>query len=99
MILMIVLVLAIVVGVGLVQLWVDHPVFVRERLFFDYTEAYPKAVFYFGDHVGVERNSWRKQSMGVPIGHTFHVSLTLLMPDSDFNREIGVFQVCICLFL
>jgi seipin len=94
MILMTVLALAIVVGVGLVQLWVDHPVFVRESLYFDYTEAYPTAVFYFGDHAGVERNSRWKQSMGVPIGHTFHVSLALLMPDSDFNREIGVFQVC-----
>ena len=94
MILMTVLVLAIVVGVGLVQLWVDRPVFVRESLHFDYTEAYPTAVFYFGGHAGVERNSRWKQSMGVPIGHTFHVSLALLMPDSDFNREIGVFQVC-----
>jgi hypothetical protein len=52
MILMTVLVLAIVVGVGLVQLWVDHPVFVRESLYFDYAEAYPTAVFYFGDHAG-----------------------------------------------
>ncbi|KAH0994486.1 hypothetical protein GBA52_018350 [Prunus armeniaca] len=39
---------------------------------------HPTAVFAFG---------------GVPVGHTFYVSLVLLMPESDFNRGIGVFQM------
>ncbi|KAF3951202.1 hypothetical protein CMV_023121 [Castanea mollissima] len=58
-VLMVVLVLAVVLGVGLLQL-----------------------------------NNRRKKPMGVPIGHTFNVTLVLLMPESDFNRDIGVFQVC-----
>ncbi|RVW16105.1 Seipin-1 [Vitis vinifera] len=79
-----VMVVAVVVGVGLVQLWVEEPVFLRESLHFDYTEPHPKAVFSFGGSKG---------KMGVPLGHTFYVSLRLLMPESDFNRDVGVFQV------
>ncbi|XP_041018854.1 LOW QUALITY PROTEIN: seipin-1 [Juglans microcarpa x Juglans regia] len=93
MVLTVLLVVAAVVGVGLVELWVEHPIYVREKLYFDYTEAHPKAVFCLGN-VGVERFSRRKQLfMGVPRGHEFHVSLVLLMPESDFNRKIGVFQL------
>ncbi|KAK4605793.1 hypothetical protein RGQ29_000185 [Quercus rubra] len=92
LVLMVVLVLAVVLGVGLLQLWVDQPVFVRESLYFDYTEPHPKAVFHFCN-VGAERNNWMKKPMGVPIGHTFHVTLVLLMPKSDFNRDIRVFQL------
>ncbi|PQQ14820.1 seipin-1 [Prunus yedoensis var. nudiflora] len=55
-----------------------EPVFVRDRMHFDYTDPHPTAVFAFG---------------GVPVGHTFYVSLVLLMPESDFNRGIGVFQM------
>ncbi|WJZ85875.1 hypothetical protein VitviT2T_005387 [Vitis vinifera] len=79
-----VMVVAVVVGVGLVQLWVEEPVFLRESLHFDYTEPHPKAVFSFGGSKG---------KMGVPLGHTFYVSLRLLMPESDFNRDVGVFQL------
>lgn len=93
MVLTVLLVLAVLLGVGLVELWVEHPVYVRENLYFDYTELHPKAVFCFGN-VGAERFSRKQQLfMGVPRGHTFHVSLVLLMPESDFNRKIGVFQV------
>ena len=78
------MVVAVVVGVGLVQMWVEEPVFLRETLHFDYTEPHPKAVFSFGGSKG---------KLGVPLGHTFYVSLRLLMPESDFNRDLGVFQV------
>nr|GME19141.1 seipin-1 [Ipomoea batatas] len=33
------------------------------------------------------------KKMGVPVGHTFYVSLLLVMPESDYNRELGIFQV------
>ncbi|XP_021818413.1 seipin-1 [Prunus avium] len=78
MVLVMVLILSFILGVGLVNLWVEEPVFVRDRLHFDYTDPHPTAVFAFG---------------GVPVGHTFYVSLVLLMPESDFNRGIGVFQM------
>ncbi|KAJ7978267.1 Seipin [Quillaja saponaria] len=91
MVLLAVLILAALIGVGLVQLWVEEPVFVRERLHFDYTDAHPKAVLSFGS--GVNSNKHRKKQTGVPVGHTFYVSLVLLMPESDYNRDIGVFQL------
>ncbi|KDP26868.1 hypothetical protein JCGZ_18026 [Jatropha curcas] len=85
MVLISVMILAGFLGVGLVHYCVEEPVFLRERLFFDYTDVNPKAVFSF--------DSIKRRQMGVPIGHTFHVSLELLVPESDYNRQIGVFQL------
>uniref|UniRef100_A0A5B7CEX5 Seipin-1 n=1 Tax=Davidia involucrata TaxID=16924 RepID=A0A5B7CEX5_DAVIN len=93
MLLIMVMVLAIILGVGLVQLWVEEPLFMRERLHFDYTDVHPKAVLSFFGGGGFQGYSKRKKMAGVPVGHTFYVSLLLLMPESDFNREIGVFQL------
>ncbi|KAL1218083.1 Seipin-1 [Cardamine amara subsp. amara] len=75
---------AVVIGVGIVNLYVDKPVVVRERLFFDYTEDNPSAVFSFDK---------KKRPFGVPVGHSVHVSLVLWMPESDLNRRIGLFQL------
>ncbi|KAA8533412.1 hypothetical protein F0562_031155 [Nyssa sinensis] len=91
MLLTMVMILAIILGVGLVQLWVEEPVFIKERLHFDYTDAHPKAVLSFvGGH---DQGYIKRKKMGVPVGHTFYVSLLLLMPESDFNRQVGVFQL------
>ena len=88
MLLFLVFVLALLVGVSLVQLWLEEPVIVRQSLHFDYTDPHPTAVFSFHEH----EPQIHKHS-GVPVGHTFHVSLLLIMPESHFNREVGVFQV------
>lgn len=88
MVLLLVLLLAAVLGVGFVHLWAEEPVFVREKLHFDYTHAHPVAVFSFDGFSN-------KKRIGVPIGHTFYISLLLVMPESNFNRDIGVFQVCL----
>lgn len=98
MVLVMVLLLSALFGIGLVNLWVEEPVFVREQLHFDYTEPHPTAVFAFGsaDDIYRHKSSYsRKPVRGIPVGHTFYVSLVLLMPESDFNRDIGVFQVSI----
>lgn len=92
MLLVLVMVLAALVGIGLVQTWLEEPVFVREKLYFDYTEVNPKAVLCFGGS-GFDCSSHRKRQMAVPVGHTFHVYLVLLVPESDFNTHIGVFQL------
>lgn len=99
MILTLVLIVASVVGVCLVRLWVEEPVFVKEKLHFDYTDAHPTAVFSFSGEVSGSTSYLKKKQIRVPVGHTFSVSLALLMPESDFNRELGVFQVYICLCL
>ncbi|XP_048433309.1 seipin-1 [Pyrus x bretschneideri] len=96
MVLVMVLLLSALFGIGLVNLWVEEPVFVREQLHFDYTEPHPTAVFAFGsaDDIYRHKSSYsRKHVRGIPVGHTFYVSLVLLMPESDFNRDIGVFQL------
>ncbi|CAD5331863.1 unnamed protein product [Arabidopsis thaliana] len=64
--------------------WFEKPVVVRDRLFFDYTEENPSAVFSFDK---------KKRSFSVPVGHSVHVSLVLWMPESEINRRIGVFQL------
>lgn len=61
--------------------------FVRERLYFDYAEVHPNAVLVLGGYSGT------KKKMGVPVGQTIYVSLVLQMPESDYNREIGMFQL------
>lgn len=94
MVLFLVLILAVSLGVGLVHLWVEEPVFVREKLYFDYTDAHPTAVFSFdGGVTGFEGYSSNKKPISVPVGHTFCISLLLVIPESDYNWEIGVFQV------
>lgn len=74
-----------ILGFGFVRMWMEEPVILREPLYFDYADGNPKAVFSFGG--GYDNDA------GVPLGHTMYVSLFLLMPESDFNRDIGVFQL------
>ncbi|XP_061357426.1 seipin-1 [Gastrolobium bilobum] len=93
MILISLLILAAVVGVNLVQLWVEEPVFVKESIHFDYTEAHPTAVFFFNGGVSGVYGYTKQNHRSVPVGHTFCVSLVLVMPESDFNRELGMFQL------
>lgn len=80
MVLMGAMVVAAVLGVGVVRAWAEEPVYVRESLQFDYTHAHPTAVFSFN-------------GAAVPPGHTIYVCLALLMPDSDYNRDVGIFQL------
>ncbi|GAB4855859.1 hypothetical protein Ancab_024498 [Ancistrocladus abbreviatus] len=93
MVLLAVMAVAVVLGVGLVRLWVEDPVFVREKLNFDYTDIHPQAVFSFKGSGRMGGDRKKKVVVGLPAGHTICVSLVLLMPESDFNREIGIFQL------
>ena len=92
MVLILFLFLATVVGVGLVRLWVEEPVSVKESVHFDYTEPHPTAVFSFNGFTSV-KGHLKKKHISIPVGHTYSASLVLVMPESDFNRELGVFQV------
>ncbi|KAI3952905.1 hypothetical protein MKX01_028597 [Papaver californicum] len=90
LVLIVIMFFSVLFGVGLVRYWVEEPVFVKEVVYFDYTEVNPTAVLTFID--GGAKNP-KKMKRAIPVGHTFDVSLVLLMPESDFNRQIGVFQV------
>ncbi|KAM3312246.1 hypothetical protein ACQJBY_032303 [Aegilops geniculata] len=71
------LVLSLLLGFVLIRHWVEDPVTVRQPLYFDYTEPQPSATV----------------ALGPPAGHSVRVSMSLLLPDSDHNRQIGVFQI------
>ncbi|KAI3757057.1 hypothetical protein L6452_04590 [Arctium lappa] len=87
LILVAVMAVAVAVGVGLVRLWVEEPIYLQENLYFDYTDVNPFAILKFGFG---ELDKVRK---GVPVGHVCNVRLVFVMPESDYNREIGNFQV------
>ncbi|KAK8960061.1 hypothetical protein KSP40_PGU009091 [Platanthera guangdongensis] len=76
---------AFLLGVFLVRLWVEDPVLLRRPLHLDYTQPQPDAVASIG------RSPARGRA--IPSGHTVTVSLRLVMPDSGFNRHVGIFQV------
>ncbi|KQJ89110.1 seipin-1 [Brachypodium distachyon] len=61
---------------------VEGPVSVRRPLYFDYTEQQPSAAV-----------SLAGAAASIPAGHSVKVSVALLLPDSDHNRQIGVFQI------
>lgn len=95
-VLLLILGLSFTLGIGLVNRWVEQPVSFREDLHFDYTQNHPAAVFTFaaGDYGGYKDPLLTSSKVGgVPIGQTVYVSMLLLLPESDYNREIGVFQV------
>ncbi|KAL4557314.1 hypothetical protein LXL04_035488 [Taraxacum kok-saghyz] len=82
-----VMVVSVAVGVALVNIWVEEPVSIKENLYFDYTDVHPYAIVDLGfDAPG-------KLAKGVPVGHFCDVRLSFVMPESDYNREIGNFQV------
>ncbi|KAL0559027.1 hypothetical protein IC582_003616 [Cucumis melo] len=89
-----VMVLLLIVAVGVsglgIRYWIEEPVDIKEKLRFDYTEARPRALFGMGNGNTMKM---KKKNLGIPVGHTFFVCVVLLMPESQFNREFGVFQL------
>ncbi|XP_047970248.1 seipin-1 [Salvia hispanica] len=81
MVLIAAMVAAAVIGFGLVNSWAEQPVYVKESVQFDYSDAHPTALLTFTN------------GPAVPPGHTVFVTLSLLMPDSDYNRDVGIFQL------
>lgn len=81
-VLMLVMLVSVLLGVSLVRLWVEEPIYVEENMYFDYTNVNPYAVLDLGFVM-----------KSVPIGHVCNVRVVFVMPDSDYNRDIGIFQV------
>lgn len=78
--------ISLLLGVALVRMWAEEPVLLRRPLHLDYTEVNPTA------SVALTGSTWRA-GRAVPPGHSVTVSLLILLPESDYNRLIGVFQV------
>lgn len=89
-VLFVVMIVAVVLGVGLVGLWVEEPVSVTQKVLFDYSEVNPSATIALGDYKGGLNH---KVMMAVPVGQTYYVDLLLVMPESHYNLQVGMFQV------
>lgn len=90
LLLIVIFVVAVGVGVGLVSLWLEEPVILSQPLHFDYTDAHPSGVVSLS-YAGASGAAPKKRA--IPLGHTFRVSLVLVLPESTFNLRLGVFQV------
>ncbi|KAJ0966973.1 hypothetical protein J5N97_023890 [Dioscorea zingiberensis] len=84
------LVTAFMVGMVVMRRVVEEPVRIVEELSFDYTKASPDAVVPLfscgGENVGVGKRP-------VPPNHKLQMTISLTLPESDYNRDLGVFQV------
>ncbi|XP_074588060.1 seipin-1-like [Curcuma longa] len=78
--------ISLLLGVALVRMWAEEPVLLRRSLHLDYTEVNPTASVALA-------GSTLRSGRAVPPGHSVTVSLFILLPESDYNRLIGVFQV------
>lgn len=84
-ILLVVMLVSVLIGVSIVRFWVDEPVRIEEVIYFDYTMKEPSAEVFLG---GPRRR-------GIPAGHLVVVVLELILPESEYNRRLGMFQVYI----
>ncbi|XP_038901874.1 seipin-1 isoform X2 [Benincasa hispida] len=91
MVMVLLLVVAAAVSGLAIRFWIEEPVELREKLNFDYTLGGPRALF--GMENGSAMKMKKKMNLGIPVGHSFFVRVVLLMPESPFNRELGVFQL------
>ncbi|XP_038720471.1 seipin-2-like isoform X2 [Tripterygium wilfordii] len=86
----------------LVRNLVEEPVEIKENLNFDYTKNSPVALVPIwscnavGCGVNCKENVNVGQSKGtrlIPVNHKLQVIISLTMPESDYNRNLGVFQL------
>lgn len=101
-VLVVLLVSAFVVGCILMNAAVEEPVRIKKILNFDYTEKSPIAYVPImgcpGPDCGIESSEnfdvLKFDRMRViPVDHKLQVTVSLTLPESDYNRNLGVFQV------
>lgn len=92
----------------LVHKFVEGEVVIREGLHFDYTKTYPVALVHIlPQHIihkskGFSFNLPDKDVMAArafPASHKFQVTVHLTVPESEYNHQIGMFQVRMYRFL
>ncbi|KAK1320664.1 hypothetical protein QJS10_CPA03g00304 [Acorus calamus] len=97
------LVLAFLLGWVLIRGVVEEPVRITEMLNFDYSEASPVAlvpitscegVFCGGGNCGgVDGLGARSGKRVIPLNQKLHLTVSLTLPESEYNQRLGVFQV------
>ncbi|KAJ4774852.1 Seipin [Rhynchospora pubera] len=73
---------------------VEKPVQIKEELNFDYTKPSPVALVPISSCPGVLNfnKKWGGTRV-IPANHKFALTVLLNLPESDYNRKLGVFQV------
>lgn len=77
---------------------VEEPVSVREPLHFDYTLPHPTAVISLHPSRGVHSSTGKlvrhsERVRAIPVSHKVHITVMLTLPESDYNRNLGMFQL------
>ncbi|XP_057462771.1 LOW QUALITY PROTEIN: seipin-2-like [Actinidia eriantha] len=87
------LVSAFVVSGFIVRHVVEEPIQMKETLTFDYTKNSPVAFVRIiscpGEHRGIE---YLGAPRFIPPKHKLQVTVSLTLPESDYNRNLGIFQ-------
>ncbi|KAK2642582.1 hypothetical protein Ddye_024345 [Dipteronia dyeriana] len=96
------LVFSILISGLFMRYLVEEPIQIKETLNFDYKENSPVALIpltsCYGASCGVKceenKESWlSSEPRVIPIGHKLQVTVILTLPESEYNRNLGVFQV------
>ncbi|KDO77958.1 hypothetical protein CISIN_1g010745mg [Citrus sinensis] len=86
----------------LMRFLVEKPIQIRETLNFDYTKNRPVAFVpvmscdcaFSGVNCKEKKElPWGLGPRVIPIGHKLQVTVKLTLPESDYNRRLGIFQV------
>lgn len=77
---------------------VEEPIDVKQPLHFDYTIPHPTAVVSLHPSSGVHSSMVKsgthtEHARAIPIRHKVHITVSLTVPESDYNRNLGVFQL------
>ncbi|KAJ4981309.1 hypothetical protein NE237_032146 [Protea cynaroides] len=96
------LVLAFVMSGFMMRYIVEEPIHLTKTLSFDYTKSSPVAYvpithcpdsFCGSDCKGEVRVKNNVGSRLIPSNHKFEIAISLTLPESDYNKKLGVFQV------
>lgn len=94
------LVSGFVTGILLMKGIVEEPVQATRTLNFDYANASPVAFVPMMSHdspsgfVPADENAKSSEVRPIPYNHNLQLTVSLTMPESEYNRNLGVFQVC-----
>ncbi|CAK7350359.1 unnamed protein product [Dovyalis caffra] len=96
------LVFSVMLSGWLMRYFVEEPIQIRQDLNFDYTKNSPVAFVPVKFCGGVACGVNCKENIGdvkslktrvIPPNHKLQVSVLLTLPESDYNRNLGVFQI------